>query len=213
MLQQPDSVRSINLRNKNEIYIDSVCHSLHLFKNLKAIQIVNSDLVSIPHEIGNASGLEYINIGFCKLRQHIEILYTLTNLKHLNLSNNSITEIPKGISKLKKIESIDFNNNTINRLPNDFHHLNSLLAFGINYNPIYIISFPKNIIHIEMVGCGITDMAWIVNNKSIQKKLQGLHLGNNNLTIIPSTIDKLIIFEYLNLNTIKLPKSNALLDR
>lgn len=56
----------------------------------------------------------------------------MTQLKRLDISNNSITEIPKTIEELKSLVSLNAHNNQISYFPPAFLALNDLQQLNLS---------------------------------------------------------------------------------
>jgi Leucine-rich repeat (LRR) protein len=60
----------------------------------------------------------------------------MKKLKYLEISDNQITEIPEGISKLENLEYLSFQNNQITSLPEKLTFLRKLQTLDIRGNKI-----------------------------------------------------------------------------
>lgn len=59
-----------------------------------------------------------------------EVLERLTQLKHLNLSQNQLTSIPESIGRLSQLVSLDLSNNKLTDLPSSLRGLTQLQVQG-----------------------------------------------------------------------------------
>ena len=61
---------------------------------------------------------------------------SLTHLVQLDLSKNSLTELPEDFGKLIKLKKLDLLNNSISKLPLSFGKLKNLVWLDLKGNPI-----------------------------------------------------------------------------
>jgi len=66
-----------------------------------------------------------------------EIIFSLTSLKNLTITDQKITSVPDDITKLKNLEHIDLSNNKITKLPKKLSELPNLEYINFSYNDIY----------------------------------------------------------------------------
>ena len=90
-------------------------------------------------------------------------------LEHLDLSDNRITQIPKGISNLSALKELILTSNKINTLSKDLSRCQKLIKLDLSNNQLS--KLPK----------------WIGQLKN----LESLHLLGNTLTFVPDTISLL----------------------
>jgi len=66
------------------------------------------------------------------------IIFQLTNLQELDLSDNQLTAIPRDIVKLKQLRHIKFDNNQLQKFDFDFRQFPMLQTFSLEKNPIQL---------------------------------------------------------------------------
>lgn len=88
-----------------------------LLKNLKWLGFINGNIEVLPSGLYSLKKLRLLNIGY---------IYG-----HL-VWGNDISEIPSGISKLKKLNYFFMHSNPIEVIPNEFCKLRHLIAIGTN---------------------------------------------------------------------------------
>jgi hypothetical protein len=107
-------------------------------------------------------------------------IFTLVNLRELNLSRNNIEEIPPAIGTLIHLERLDVSNNKLVHLPQEIGLLKNLTFLGLNRNVIE--DLPPTIGMLE--------------------NLQVLELWDNELRDVPDEIEKLYNLQVLELRGI-----------
>jgi Leucine-rich repeat (LRR) protein len=126
------------------------------------------------------------------------------NIEYLNLKNDHLKKIPKGITKLTSLKVIDLSGNDFDILPSDFSKLTKLEEVYLNDEKN--INLPKT----------LTILAKLPNLKSLHlendklkavpseilnfKNLENLYLANNELEAIPQ-IKPLNHLKYLDLKS------------
>ena len=134
------------------------------------------------NKIRNANyGLYFSSLSIEKLKEKLNLEGTeeeIYNWKSLNLSRNSIEEIPKEIGQLINLKELDLNNNRIKEIPQEIGKLINLEILNLDHNQIEKIP--------ESIGK-------LIN-------LKKLFLENNNLMIISSGIENLKNLNILDIN-------------
>lgn len=150
----------------------------------------NPELQEIPHYIFNITELTELHMKGCNIANIGIGMSRLTQLRILNLSNNKLTEFPRGILDLVNLVYLYISsNNSITSIPNGIGNLKELIDF---------------IIH----NCNITGK--LPNNLCKLEKLKTLILNDNKITEIPEQIGNLRSLRNLQLknnNIINLPNS------
>jgi leucine-rich repeat protein SHOC2 len=57
-------------------------------------------------------------------------------METLNLDNNQLTQIPRGIYKMKSLNTLTLRNNKITKIPDTFCHLRNLTLLDVRGNKI-----------------------------------------------------------------------------
>lgn len=132
------------------IYIDGAVElpaEIRKLTNLRKLGIENtsknrSSMIHIPPEIGNLKKLEVFSAYNCNIETLPEEFSELTNMKVVNLNDNSFTVFPKELLKLEKLESLAINRE-FDTLPNEICNLVHLKYLYLpNANIKYL---PENI--------------------------------------------------------------------
>lgn len=110
-----------------------------------------------------------------------EKIFMCKNLKHLDLSFNSIEEIPAKIKELTKLETLSINRNKIKDLPKEIGSLNNLKSIDFLAN---------NISEIPTSLCNL-------------KKIERINLADNIVTNIPKCLGNSKTLKLLALTSTK----------
>ncbi|NMM47648.1 leucine-rich repeat domain-containing protein [Marinigracilibium pacificum] len=181
-LSNSDSSLLIPIVDLNNLNLDSIPEEVQSFKNayelglignnisyinidllsklnkLRTILLQNNEIDYLPPELRLLSNIEILNLSSNPIND-INSIYSLTNLKELDLSLTEIKEISDQISKLRKLEKLDLGVNDqlesisdeIFELPKlkDIHFpetLKSLNLEGTNLNQINTLWCPFDLL-------------------------------------------------------------------
>jgi hypothetical protein len=138
------------------------------------------------------------------------------NVRRLDLKNQNILEIPKGIFRMKNIYYLNLNNNQIKELPSKINQLKYLKTLSISNNKIANIPNEINEIHyLESLNISHNELSTLPAVVMNMKFLITLNLSDNHINSI-YTDNSLRKLEYLNIsnNEIKeIPKSFGLMKK
>ena len=93
----------------------------------------NDTLASFYQKILKVEATNKLDLSGLGLRFFPMEITVMTNLLHLNLSNNKIKEIPYGIVRLIDLETCDLRRNQLEILP-DIHEFEGLAELYLEYN-------------------------------------------------------------------------------
>lgn len=132
----------------------------------------------IPEELVNLKRLESLD-----LRQRLrfsswpldftfpKVITEIESLKFLDLSHNSLTEIPASICNLKNLESVDFSVNDIKHIPKGLGGLVNLRYLGLSHN-ILSPELPDDILDLDVeLRCGGKLLEFIKQTEEYQPLL------------------------------------------
>ena len=135
--------RGIYVLDENKNYFDNLkslikrCSILYLMKD-KGYSILN---VILNDEI-QLSSKQLVRIFIPQ-----ENLINLLNLRHLDLSNNQIKDLPEELYELKNLEHLYLNNNRIQYISNKISNLINLTILYLQGNEIKLL--PKKVCKLE----------------------------------------------------------------
>uniref|UniRef100_A0A0E0KMZ2 Uncharacterized protein n=1 Tax=Oryza punctata TaxID=4537 RepID=A0A0E0KMZ2_ORYPU len=87
--------------------LGSLLRSLYHVKLLKYLDLSNTDVSALPHNIGKMKCLQYICVQGCqKLKQLHKSIVNLQKLRFLDISDTSVKTVPKGFGRLNNLVSL-----------------------------------------------------------------------------------------------------------
>jgi internalin A len=164
---------------------------------------LENNIENIPQDIIKLKKLKKLIIGgnwkgneenYIKWRiKDCSVLWKLTNLEFINISNNEINDIT-GLTKLTKINIAHFNNNNISKVPR-LNKLNNLKEIYLSNNYIKDVNFLNDCIQIETVDLHsnkINDLTGLkellikskinIKNSSWEKNCISINKNDKNIT-------------------------------
>jgi Leucine-rich repeat (LRR) protein len=122
-------------------------------------------------QIQQYPALQELHLKGMRLKHAPEVIWTLTNLTILDLSNNRIDSLSIKVGKLIHLEQLILNRNYLLDLPAEIVHLSKLSFLDLWSN--MIIEFPVEITALEN-SLKIVDMRVITINDEYREQLQSL---------------------------------------
>ncbi|XP_050429442.1 protein flightless-1 [Adelges cooleyi] len=174
-------------------------------KNLTMLHMRNThrNLTNMPPSLESLTALTDLDLSCNQLPKVPDALYTLINLKRLNLSSNVITELSLALEVWQELEVLQLSDNELTSLPSSLCKLSNLKRLYINYNKLNFDGIPSGIGKLSALevfsACGnILEM--IPEGLCRCGNLKKLLLGSNKLITLPDTIHLLKDIEVLDLN-------------
>ena len=130
-----------------------------------------------------------------------DLIFTLNNLKHLDLSKNQLTSIPDSIIQITKLKSLNLKENQLTSIPDSISKLTHLNLLNLRDNQL--TSIPDSIsklTHLNLLNLKENQLTSIPDSISKLIHLNLLDLSENQLTSIPDSISKLTNLKELDLN-------------
>lgn len=192
------------LKNPSEVYNLS----------LGGWDIYKKDITGIRRMVN----LRYLALFDAELEQLPSgLLDKLTELRTLNLVQNSFRYLPPGIRKLKKLEYLVMYDNEIDSIPDWIGELNSLETLILPRNKLVFISpFIGKLKKLKDLSVGDNQLGILPVEIGELSSLEILELNENELTSIPESVTRLSYLQSLHLNNnqlVKLPDSLGLLQQ
>ncbi|MCR4032655.1 MULTISPECIES: leucine-rich repeat domain-containing protein [Flavobacterium] len=155
-----------------------------------------NNLDSLPKDLDEVYRLDLSKKGFKKLP---EIVFELSNLQELNVSENSLSDL-NGISQLKKLQILNIGMNDFKIFPNEVTTLKNLKVLDVWWNDIKTFpeSFYQNNDEIEELNMtSMFEFDFSANLSKIHKfkNLKQLNLGNNQIKNLNIQFEKIINLE------------------
>ena len=186
------NTRSILLLNN---LLDQLPSALFVFKNLGVVDVEKNFISSLPNGLAQElPKLEFLRVSSNLLASFEPITDMGSNLRHLDLSKNSISAIPVSIKRLTGLKTLIVSRNKIRELPLELFDVDTLESLNVSYNDIAVVER------------GIGKL----------KNLRSLHLNSNPVSFIGPDIKNLKELAVLKLGDTSLPdelKRNCVSDR
>lgn len=177
-------------------------------------------LKEIPDGIKNFESLEELNIEGNQLESFNNGILQLKKLKKLNLSRNSISQLPD-LSSLSNLEFLDSSSNRISEIPESIFSILKLkiLDFGFNHNIKTISDKIHQLQDLQSLNLNANEIESLPINTSKLTNLSSLNLAGNPLKNHLEIITKLPKLKSLDIsdntsedNQISIPNSLANLE-
>ncbi len=149
---------------------------------------------------GKLQGIKHLKISENLTNFPLEILDLADTLEILDLSNNSLSTLPKEISQLKKLKIAFISNNLFTSVPDAFKECKNLYMLGLKANQIEV--FDEEILPTSISWLILTDNKIKVLPDSLGDltQLQKCALAGNQIEILPSTMKACQNLELLRLS-------------
>jgi len=115
--------------------------TLKSLQGLKHINLNQNEIVAIPNSLWTLQNLKFLDISNNKIgTQKVEggclseAIAGCINLVEFHASGNNLTELPNGLGDLKFLEVLDLKDNKIAALPDRFGCLERLLKLNLDGN-------------------------------------------------------------------------------
>ena len=110
-------------------------------KKLESLNLEQNGLTSLPDSCVNLKSLKTVNLSQNKLQTFPLFLCQLTHLDFANLSSNTIPELPQGIEALNAVE-LNLNGNSISVLPPGLAKCRRLKVLRVQENTLELMGLP-----------------------------------------------------------------------
>jgi len=104
-------------------------------------------LSSIPKFIYSMTNLKKLNL-YGQNNPHVNLIGNLKNLEYLDLSGTGLKEIPSGVYTLKNLKYLSLRSNHIKKVPNNISNLKKLQTLDLSVNE-ELTSVPKSVCTLE----------------------------------------------------------------
>jgi Leucine-rich repeat (LRR) protein len=179
-------------------------------KSFNASSLAISGIKEIKY-FGNLTNLTHLDLSANGLSELPEAICNLTNLKSLDLNYNALTELPEIIGNLTNLTYLDVRSNNLNKLPDTIGNLTNLTHLDLSINELSelpdIIGNLTNLTRLDLGHNKLTEVPDIIGNLT---NLTKLYLTTNNLTELPTSICNLtnLTCLYLSYNNLtKIPET------
>lgn len=168
-----------------------------------------SVLDEIPAELYSLKDLKVLNLEGHHIQYLPEDLFGLTALEELNLAGDLATpglkRLPDKISRLKNLRRLNLSRNGLQNLPPAICHLSHLKLLALNDNGLR--ELPEDIrclVELKELFLSDNQLRTLPDSLSKLNQLVGLYMQHNQLEHLPATLGDLEQLERLNLSYNKL---------
>lgn len=210
-MAEPDQVVVLNLRQTEII---AVPRELSRFRKLRYLNIMKNGITELPAHVFTSTELREIAGRENKIERIDKKIGRLKRLVWLDLSKNKLTHIPN-LGKLDGLEMLALNENSLTVFPEGITDLKHLKTLNLDKNQITLLpddlKRQSTLEHFSAASNQISSVGTLFQSKS----LLSVHLGNNNLTILPEKwqCDSLKSLIINNNNLSKLPETLGRLNK
>uniref|UniRef100_A0A0K0DWJ0 PDZ domain-containing protein n=1 Tax=Strongyloides stercoralis TaxID=6248 RepID=A0A0K0DWJ0_STRER len=184
------------------------------------------NLQTVPHEVERyARHLEELLLDMNHIKELPKVLFRLTKLKTLGLSDNDIYTLPADIAQLHSLMDLNLSRNDISDLPEEINACRQLMILDLSSNPITRLPAPitelTSLTHLGLNDITLTqlptDIGQLCNLRSLEvrenlirsipqsvvqlRHLQRFDLGQNELTSLPPEIGGLVSLQELYIDS------------
>ncbi|CEF70396.1 PDZ domain and Leucine-rich repeat and Leucine-rich repeat, typical subtype and Leucine rich repeat 4-containing protein [Strongyloides ratti] len=184
------------------------------------------NLQTVPHEVERyARHLEELLLDMNHIKELPKVLFRLTKLKTLGLSDNDIYTLPADIAQLHSLMDLNLSRNDISDLPEEINACRQLMILDLSSNPITRLPAPitelTSLTHLGLNDITLTqlptDIGQLCNLRSLEVRenliksippsvvqlryLQRFDLGQNELTSLPPEIGGLVSLQELYIDS------------
>jgi Leucine-rich repeat (LRR) protein len=190
--------------NKLTIYdsnIESIPPEIGLLSNLEILRINYSNITDLPNELVRLDSLREVWLESNKLTRIPDVLTKIEGLKSLILYYNEIGSIPQEITNLKDLQELDLSGNKLTSVPNYISELPNLTILNLRGNQIHIL--PDEIIKLSNLielDLSANQIEVLPDSMFTYPRLRQLNLSDNNISEIPTTVPLNYSLQYLNLS-------------
>lgn len=204
-------------------HLDVSWHQIHTIpaevrnmSHLHTLRMRGNFLKHVSEGIAECRKLQYLDLtGAMKLNSVIPPeIFTLSELKILDLTNNYFTELSSDIIGLKKLKKFVMRRNALLRLPEEIFRLDSLESLDVSEN--YLIEIPSTVKELKTLKhlyLACNNIEKLPPEICFCRNLTELHLHRNKLTELPAKFHKLTNLEELMLEGNELKQLPLLMDK
>ncbi|XP_056163598.1 putative disease resistance protein At4g11170 [Syzygium oleosum] len=207
LVRIPDISYTPNLEQLNLPYCKNLVEAHESIAYHDKLQMLNlwecSELSIFPNVL-KSKNLQALNLLNCtKFERFPDIPHKLGGLEELWLLGTAIKELPASIENLVSLENMYMHHcKNLVSLPSSIYNLQNLINLQVN-SCTNLIGFPKyedsaapcmktglsNLLWLDLFGCNLSEIKFL-ENLSCFPSVETLLLGGNNITSLPTSINK-----------------------
>lgn len=157
-------------------------------KNLQTLSLSGKELMALASEIGLLTQLRFLHLGYNKLTTLPSSIRKLKALKDLDISYNQMKMIPTEIWQLSGLQQLNSTHNCLQELNIPDCTQSSLRQLNVNENALTTLAKIEQLPHLEKLEANENLLEAPFEALASLHQLNALHLSNNRIRHIPSTI-------------------------
>ncbi|KAF3691390.1 Leucine-rich repeat-containing protein 40 [Channa argus] len=151
-------------------------------QSVTAVDFSKNHLTSIPSRLVEFhSSLSDINLGFNRLKSFSPNIFTCLQLRHIDLRNNQLSELPSEMKALTRLTSIILNYNRFKSFPEVLYHIVTLETVLLGNNQVGAVdpSHLMKLTHLSTLDLSNNDLLNIPPELGLCTNLRCLSLEGN----------------------------------
>jgi Leucine-rich repeat (LRR) protein len=169
--------------------------------NLEKLVVYTNQLTSLPSEIGKLVNLKELWVFDNRLTSLPPEIGKLVNLEKLYVFDNQLTSLPSAIVKLVNLKELQVSSNQLTSLPPEIGKLVNLKELDVSSNQM--TSLPSEIgklVNLEKLVVFKNQLTSLPPEIGELVNLEKLYVSSNQLTSLPSAIGKLVNLKELDVS-------------
>lgn len=135
-LKQPDTVRNLDLFNRN---LPAFPREILRLSNLERLSLRRNTIGEPPAAMTNLSRLAWLDLGESRLTNAPASLGRLPRLTVLYLNDNTLPALPDALGDLTKLQYLNADRNQLSTLPASLGKLTTLKWLRLNHNQLHAL--------------------------------------------------------------------------
>lgn len=145
LLKKPEEVIALDLSKSK---LTEVPDTVQLFVNLQGIKLTKNKLTALPDFFKSFHQLKYVHLSKNNFNHFPHVLFYCTTIQLIDISRNKVGTISPGIKNLSELTHLDIWDNEITDFPEELTLLKKLVfidARGITFAPSFIEKWEKKL--------------------------------------------------------------------
>jgi len=174
----------VKIKGEHEILIkQKILFDYSSVTDGKRLDISNRKLIRWPKILFQLSSLEYLNLSDNNLEYLPNSIGKFKNLKHLNLKSNKIQTLSPSFTQLVNLEKLDLSHNQISNFSQELTYLRNLKSLNLSGCPIlYLPSKVEKLTSLEYLNLSHCFLRSLPEEIKHLKNLKYLYLLGNPLS-------------------------------
>ena len=196
--------------------ISTITDDIRNMSKLRTLKMRGNYLKHVAGAIADCKKLQYLDLtGALKLNSYIPPeIFTLPELRIIDLTNNYFSEIDPAVTGLKKLKEFIMRRNALLRVPDEIFDMQSLECLDLSEN--YLEEIPrsvKNLTTLRRLYLACNKISSLPQEICECERLEELQLHYNKLEVLPSDIYRLSNLQELMLEGNQLKSLPLMLDK